>query len=71
MLDFAQALEGFSDRPVVDKTGLSGLYKVDIPGWTPLRDAAPGRQAQNRLQKIARSPIRHLQRYQTFFRIWD
>jgi uncharacterized protein (TIGR03435 family) len=33
MSDLAAMAERFSDRPVVDHTGLSGLYKIAIPGW--------------------------------------
>jgi uncharacterized protein (TIGR03435 family) len=33
MLDLAAVIERFSDRPVVERTGLAGLYKIDIPGW--------------------------------------
>jgi uncharacterized protein (TIGR03435 family) len=41
MSDFAQAIEGIADRPVVNQTGLNGLYKIDILGWSPLLLAAP------------------------------
>jgi uncharacterized protein (TIGR03435 family) len=41
MSDLARAIESFSDRPVVNETGLTGLYKIETPGWTPLREAAP------------------------------
>jgi uncharacterized protein (TIGR03435 family) len=38
MSDLAQAIEVLADRPVVNRTGLAGLYKIDVPGWT---QAAP------------------------------
>jgi uncharacterized protein (TIGR03435 family) len=37
MSDLATALSGFTDRPVIDKTGLDGLYSIHTTGWTPLR----------------------------------
>jgi uncharacterized protein (TIGR03435 family) len=33
MSDLAAVAERFSDRPVIDRTGLTGLYKIAIPGW--------------------------------------
>jgi uncharacterized protein (TIGR03435 family) len=38
MSDLAQAIEMSSDRPVVNQTGLNGLYKIDTPGWMPIRE---------------------------------
>jgi uncharacterized protein (TIGR03435 family) len=40
--DLAQFLEDFADRPVIDRTGLSGLFDVDTTGWLPMR-GKPGR----------------------------
>ena len=34
MADFARNLGPFTGRPVVDKTGLTGVYDVDLT-WTP------------------------------------
>jgi len=48
MSDLAQAIEVFADRPVVNRTDLNGLYKIDVPGWVPLgQDAirSPGSEA--------------------------
>lgn len=39
--DLALTLEGFSDRPVVDHTGLQGLYNIQTEGWVPLRPRPP------------------------------
>ena len=39
--DIAQLVEGYSDRPVLDKTNLQGLYKIDTEGWVPLRPRPP------------------------------
>src|SRR5262249_24575016 len=33
MSDLAAIVERFSDRPVLDQTDLTGLYKIAIPGW--------------------------------------
>jgi uncharacterized protein (TIGR03435 family) len=42
MLDIARALRGYVDAPVVDETGLKGIYEVslELPS-APLRRAAP------------------------------
>jgi uncharacterized protein (TIGR03435 family) len=34
MTDLARNLAPFAGRPVVDKTGLSGVYELDLT-WTP------------------------------------
>src|SRR5262249_44434573 len=41
MSDLAQAIEVFADRPVVNQTGLDGIYKIAGSGWTSLREAPP------------------------------
>lgn len=41
MSDIANFLENWSDRPLVDLTGRSGLYDVDTEGWSPLRSGPP------------------------------
>ncbi len=35
--DIVRAVENWSDRPVVDKTGIQGLFEVETDGWAPLR----------------------------------
>jgi len=35
--DIALAVSNWADRPVVDKTGLTGLYKIETDGWVPMR----------------------------------
>ena len=42
MSDLATALSGFTDRPVIDQTGLDGLYNIQTTGWTPLRATPAG-----------------------------
>lgn len=39
--DLAYIVEGFADRPVVDRTGLTGLYNIQTEGWVPLRPRPP------------------------------
>lgn len=47
--DLAQFLEDFADRPVVDRTGLTGLFDVDTAGWLPMRGkpGQPGDKAED------------------------
>jgi len=37
MADLASMLENFADRPVLDRTGIDGLYDVDTTAWMPMR----------------------------------
>jgi len=47
MSDVARALSAFSDRPVIDKTGLRELYNVQTAGWVDLRNVSrPARPAE-------------------------
>lgn len=47
--DLAQFLENFADRPVIDWTGLSGLFDADTTGWLPMRGkpGQPGGKAED------------------------
>ena len=35
MIDVAQFVENWAGRPVVDKTGLSGMFNIQTTGWRP------------------------------------
>jgi uncharacterized protein (TIGR03435 family) len=37
MSDLVQFVGNWTDRPLVDKTGLTGLYDIETEGWAPLR----------------------------------
>jgi bla regulator protein BlaR1 len=37
-------VENWSDRPIIDRTGLTGLYKMDTDGWVPLRGPGGGNE---------------------------
>jgi uncharacterized protein (TIGR03435 family) len=37
MDDLAGYIENWTDHPVVNRTGLSGLFAVETEGWTPMR----------------------------------
>jgi len=41
MSDLARGLANFSDRPVLDRTNLPGLFKIDTEGWVPLSPRPP------------------------------
>ena len=34
--DITSFVENWSDRPIIDKTGLTGLYEIDTEGWIPI-----------------------------------
>jgi bla regulator protein BlaR1 len=46
MADLVGFVEGWTDRPLLDKTGIKGLYRFDTSGWQPMQVApfAPGQQ---------------------------
>jgi bla regulator protein BlaR1 len=35
MMDLAQGVENWAERPVLDKTGLTGLFNIQTTGWRP------------------------------------
>ncbi len=37
IVDTANFAENWTDKPVLDKTGLTGLYKIDTEGWLPMQ----------------------------------
>jgi uncharacterized protein (TIGR03435 family) len=37
MTELAVSVSNFTDRPLIDRTGLSGLYDIDTDGWVPMR----------------------------------
>ena len=39
--DLAEYIENWTDHPVVDRTGLIGLFAMDTEGWTPMRLPPP------------------------------
>jgi uncharacterized protein (TIGR03435 family) len=41
MEDVARYIENWTDHPVVDRTGMSGLFTVSSDGWRPLRLPPP------------------------------
>jgi uncharacterized protein (TIGR03435 family) len=42
MEDLASNVEPYADRPVLDRTGIQGLFNIQTEGWVPLR-ARPAR----------------------------
>ena len=41
MDDLAQFIENWTDHPVVDTTGVQGLFEFETSGWTPMRGPMP------------------------------
>ncbi len=39
--DAAHYAENWSDRPILDRTGLTGLYEIDTEGWAPMEARPP------------------------------
>jgi uncharacterized protein (TIGR03435 family) len=62
MSDLAVALSRFADKPVVDKTGLTGLYNIQTVGWVPLVPRPPrpdgGTEAQRAEDQAFADPNR-------------
>ena len=46
LADLTKAVERFADRPVIDRSGLKGLYNVQTEGWVPMRPRPPGAPGQ-------------------------
>ena len=44
MSDLVTAVENWTDRPLLDRTGLTGLFAIETEGWQPLRQM-PAREA--------------------------
>ncbi len=44
MAELVVSVSNFTDRPLIDRTGLTGLYDIDTEGWVPMRQrpAPPG-----------------------------
>jgi uncharacterized protein (TIGR03435 family) len=42
MADLVLAVSNWADRPVVDRTGLEGLFQIDTDGWAPMLPRAAG-----------------------------
>jgi len=43
--DIAAHAENWSDRPIQDRTGLTGLYTIDTEGWVPMQPRPPASDA--------------------------
>ncbi|HEY6346526.1 MAG TPA: M56 family metallopeptidase [Bryobacteraceae bacterium] len=46
MQDLAKGMENYTDRPLLDKTGIKGLHHIETSGWQPMQVApfAPGQK---------------------------
>ncbi len=47
MAELAVEVSNYTDHPLIDRTGLTGLYDIDTEGWVPMRPrvAPPGTEA--------------------------
>jgi uncharacterized protein (TIGR03435 family) len=41
MWDLVQFVGNWTDRPLVDRTGIKGLYEIETEGWVPMRPRPP------------------------------
>jgi bla regulator protein blaR1 len=39
MQDLVEGVENYTDRPLLDKTGIKGLYHIETTGWQPMQVA--------------------------------
>jgi bla regulator protein blaR1 len=52
MSDLVRAIQGFSDRPILEKSGLAGLYNIQTDGWVDIRNVQrPNRPAETDAQR--------------------
>jgi uncharacterized protein (TIGR03435 family) len=49
MSDLASFLQNWTDHPVIDNTGLKGLFDIDTEGWVSMRPRLipPGERNEN------------------------
>jgi uncharacterized protein (TIGR03435 family) len=54
MADLVLFVENWSDRPMIDRTGLKGLYNIQTDGWVPMqpRQGAPSAEDQDMADPI-------------------
>ena len=70
MSDLVSAVSNFADHPVVDKTGLKGLYNIQTDGWVPMRPRLP-RPAEPTPQQAAEDQAFADPARPTLFQIFD
>jgi bla regulator protein BlaR1 len=52
MTDLVNSLQSFSDRPIIEKTRLTGLYNIQTDGWIDIRNLQrPNRPAETDAQR--------------------
>ncbi len=50
MADLVGFVEGWTDRPLLDKTGIKGLYRFDTSGWLPMEVGLHSRRDSSRTE---------------------
>jgi uncharacterized protein (TIGR03435 family) len=55
MSDLVRAIQGFSDREIIEKTGLAGLYNIQTDGWVDIRNTQrrPAETDSQRAEEVA------------------
>jgi uncharacterized protein (TIGR03435 family) len=67
MADVVMFVENWADRPVIDQTGLTGLYELDTDGWAPMRPRPARPDGQQTAEDIAMADPTRL----TLFQVLD
>lgn len=58
MRDIVTFAGNWTDRPLIDNTGLSGLYEIDTDGWSPMRQRVPSPDGATREDALVNDPDR-------------
>jgi uncharacterized protein (TIGR03435 family) len=53
LTDLAQFVSNWTDKPVIDRTHIAGLYKFESEGWAPMRPRQPGSDDGPEAQQLA------------------
>ncbi len=59
-------VSNYTDHPLLDRTGLQGLYDIDTEGWVPMRPRPPRPPGTEPTRKTLHSPIRRGRRSTRF-----
>ncbi len=67
--DVVAFVENWADRPVIDQTGLAGLYEIDTEGWVPMRPRPARPDGDKTAEDLAFADPTRLTLFQVFDRL--